>query len=169
MITIEETTAAWRVMASTLTATTPQSAPVRPPRRTQALEIRIRAAGSDHQVVTLEGGPGGYRRKPCQGCPWRKDTVGSFPSEAFVHSASTAYDMATHMFGCHESGTVKPATCAGFLLRGADHNLAARIGYITGKYKHDISSDGLSLHVNYRAMAVANGVDPNHPALEHCR
>lgn len=94
--------------------------------------LQIRPAGNEHQVVTVSGGSGAYRRKPCADCPWRKDATGKFPPEAFRHSANTAYDMSDHIFGCHRSGTGKPATCAGFLLRGANHNLAVRLGYPSG-------------------------------------
>jgi hypothetical protein len=66
---------------------------------------------------------------------WRVDANGEFPAEAFRHSASTAYDMAQHTFACHESGSKKPATSAGFLLRGADHNLAVRLGFMTGRFR----------------------------------
>ncbi|WP_455289311.1 DUF6283 family protein [Cupriavidus necator] len=52
---------------------------------------------------TVEGGKGGYRRKPCGKCPWRVDATGELPAEAFRHSAETAYDMATHTFACHSS------------------------------------------------------------------
>lgn len=129
----------------------------------------IKPADLNHQVVTVEGGRGTYRKKPCKNCPWRKDAVGVFPAEAFRHSANTAYDMAKKTFGCHESGTKKPAVCAGFLLRGADHNLTVRMGYITGKFQGDVVDGGHELHENYRAMAVANGVDPDDPALVPCR
>lgn len=55
---------------------------------------RIRAAGPDHQVITLTGADGKrlYRRTPCSDCPWRRDAVGVFPAEAFRHSAHTGYD-----------------------------------------------------------------------------
>jgi len=43
--------------------------------------------------------------------------------EVFRISANTAYDMALLTFACHSTGKRAPATCAGFLLRGADHNL----------------------------------------------
>ncbi|KEH15289.1 hypothetical protein MTR_1498s0010, partial [Medicago truncatula] len=56
---------------------------------------RTRAAGPDHQVVTVQGGKGSYRRRPCAKCPWRVDATGEFPADAFRHSAETAYDMAT--------------------------------------------------------------------------
>jgi Family of unknown function (DUF6283) len=135
--------------------------------------INERPAGSNergdlHQVVTLVGGPGGWRKKPCSTCPWRLDAVGEFPAEAFRHSASTAYDMSDKRFACHQSGLDKPATCAGFLLRGADHNLSVRLGRMKGDFQ-DVHDDGLDLHANYRAMAVANGVDPSDPVLDFCR
>lgn len=130
---------------------------------------RVRPADENHQVLTVEGGGCSYRKKPCKNCPWRIDSVGEFPAEAFRHSASTAYDMAEETFACHEAGAKKPATCAGFLLRGADHNLSVRLGYITGRYKGDVSDGGHELHDNYRAMAVANGVSPDDPILAQCR
>lgn len=89
--------------------------------------LKVTPAGDEHQVVTLKSNSKAYRREPCAGCPWRTDNTGEFPAEAFKASANTAYDMSTHRFSCHESGADKPATCAGFLLRGADHNLATRL------------------------------------------
>ena len=131
--------------------------------------IQIRPAGENHQVVTVKGGKGTYRLKPCKDCPWRVDAVGKFPAEAFKHSANTAFDMATHTFGCHEAGKGKPATCAGFLLRGAEHNLTVRMGRMTGKYRDDVTDGGHELHDSYRAMAVANGVVPEDVAIRDCR
>lgn len=131
----------------------------------------IRPVDNEHQVVTVTSQDGSrlYRKKPCKNCPWRVDAVGVFPAEAFRHSANTAHDMSQHTFGCHQSGTSKPATCAGFLLRGADHNLSVRMGRMTGRYKDDITDGGHALHNNYRAMAIANGVDARDPALDRCR
>ena len=129
----------------------------------------IRPAGDDHQVITVIGRNKGYRKTPCGGCPWREDTTGEFPAEAFEHSAPTAYDMAQSVFACHESGVNGGHTCAGFLLRGADHNLAVRLGYFKGIYKPDVTDGGLKLHESYRAMAIANGVDPESPILAPCR
>lgn len=130
----------------------------------------VKAAGSDHQVVTVEGGSGGYRREPCGGCPWRVDQTGQFPAEAFCHSASTAYDMAAHTFACHESGKDKPAICAGFLLRGAYHNMSVRLKVINGSIDiATVSDGGHELHESYRDMAEANGVEPDDPALRRCR
>lgn len=131
--------------------------------------ICIRPADEDNQVVMVEGGDGAYRRKPCSKCPWRVDANGEFPAEAFRHSAETAYNMSMKTFGCHESGTAKPATCGGFLLRGAEHNLCVRLGYAFGTYKNDVSDDGLVLHASYREMAIANGVNPDDPVLTPCK
>ncbi|GJF06703.1 DUF6283 family protein [Pseudonocardia sp. D17] len=131
---------------------------------------KVRAAGPDHQVVRVEGGTGAYRRQPCGGCPWRVDQTGQFPAEAFGHSANTAYDMAQETFACHESGAEHPATCAGFLLRGADHNLSVRRRLAAGRIDLDrVHDGGHELHEDYRAMAVANGLDPDDPRLGPCR
>ncbi len=137
--------------------------------RKPAIVTSIRPAGSEHQVVTVEGGGGQYRREPCADCPWRVDATGIFPAEAFRHSAPTAYDLADRTFGCHQSGKDKPATCAGFLLRGADHNLSVRLSHMTGRFKDDVHDGGHELHEDYRAMAIANGVDPTDPVLKPCR
>jgi len=139
------------------------------PTRPRGTVTRVRAAGADHQVVTVEGGSGGYRRTPCSDCPWREDAVGIFPAEAFRHSAHTAYDLSTHAFACHQSGTAKPATCAGFLLRGAEHNLAVRLKRADGRIRDDVDDAGHALHASYRAMAEANGVDPHDEILRPCR
>lgn len=119
---------------------------------TKAKVLAVHPVDEGNQVVTIEGGPGGYRREPCPGCPWRVDQTGSFPAEAFRHSAGTAYDMATHTFACHESGVAKPAVCAGFLLRGAEHNLSIRLRQMRGECL-DVSDGGHDLHESYRAMA----------------
>ena len=130
----------------------------------------IRPAGEDHQVVEVQGGKNTYRRQPCPDCPWRKDSVGEFPAEAFKHSANTAHDMSDHKFGCHASGTEKPATCAGFLLRGADHNLAVRKAVMFGQIDpREITDGGHELFEDYIEMAIANGVAPDDPALALCR
>jgi hypothetical protein len=134
-------------------------------------QINVRSAGSDHQVVTVVSQkPHGYRRKPCATCPWRLDAVGEFPAEAFKHSANTAEDMSGHEFACHASGIEKPATCAGYLLRGSRHNMATRLKAMSGRINFDeITDGGVELFDNYRDMAEANGVSPSDPALARCR
>ncbi len=135
---------------------------------TNVLPAGSNERGELHQVVTVTGGKGSYRRKLCSDCPWRVDAVGEFPAEAFRHSAHTAYDMDQSMFACHQSGTGKPATCAGFLLRGADHNLSVRLKRMRGEFL-DVDDGGHELHASYRAMAVANGVRKDDPVLAPCR
>lgn len=131
--------------------------------------VRRLPAGPDHQVVTVEGGSGSYCKRPCAQCPWRVDAVGVFPAEAFRHSAATAYDMATHTFACHSAPTTAPRVCAGFLLRGADHNLAVRLKRMQGAITDDVHDGGHELHAGYREMAIANGVEPGDPVLTPCR
>ena len=128
-----------------------------------------------HQVVTLTASGEdrlAHRAKPCEQCPWRADLpTGVFPASAFRHSAASAYDMARNTFACHMSGKEKTATCAGFLLRGADHNLSIRLAIVAGRYRgpRAVSDGGFPLYQDYRAMAEANGVDPDDDALLLCR
>jgi hypothetical protein len=137
---------------------------------TKAVITKETPADENHQVVTVVGGQGLYRKKPCKSCPWRRDAVGEFPAEAFRISAHTTYDMAMETFACHESGTDKPSCCAGFLLRGADHNLKIRLRLSQGTYEPDkVSDGGHDLFDNYREMAIANGVGPDDEILKPCR
>jgi hypothetical protein len=139
-----------------------------PAKKARVTDIRL--AGSDHQVVSVHcKDTQSYRRKPCAECPWRKDATGIFPAEAFVHSAHTAHDMSQHEFACHASGTSKPATCAGYLLKGSSHNLTTRLKEIKGQSHGDVTDGGCELHESYAAMAIANGVEKNHPSLKDCR
>jgi Family of unknown function (DUF6283) len=137
-----------------------------------AQTLEIRSAGDAHQVITVKvsgGGTKAYRRRPCSDCPWRKDATGKFPAEAFRHSARTAYDMSQHTFACHQAGSAKPIVCAGFLLFGADHNLAVRLRRMKGEIDDDVSDGGVDLHESYAAMAVANGVTADDEVLGPCR
>jgi hypothetical protein len=98
------------------------------------------------------------------------ENAGTFPPEAFRHSARTAVDMSQHVFACHESGTAKPTTCAGFLLRGAEHNLSVRLAQFQGKLDlSKVHGDGRELFDRYQDMAVANGVPPGDPSIQDCR
>jgi hypothetical protein len=147
--------------------------------RPKPVVSNARPAGTDHQVVSVTGGGGGYRRQPCgpqqptearPGCPWRVDGTGFFPAEAFAHSANTAEDLSVQTFGCHESGARDPKVCAGFLLRGSDHNMAVRMRLSSGAINpHEVTDGGHELHPGYVSMAVANGVDPDDPVLRNCR
>jgi len=138
-----------------------------------------RMAGDDHAVVTVAGGSNRFRRRPCSDCPWRLDAVGKFPAEAFKLSANTGTDgakvldtgieEAMHTFACHQSGTWKPATCAGYILRSHD-SIGWRIAVATGKFLPAFVRDGgVALFDNYFDMAVANGVAADDAALDGCR
>lgn len=131
------------------------------------------ADGNDYGVTRVTGSSKKTaRRKPCATCPWRKDAaVGIFPADAYRSSASTAYDGSLTSFSCHESGKEKPAICAGFLLANADNNLAVRMAMIDGSLNSEeiANPDNVPLYENYRAMAIANGVDPEDPRIAPCR
>jgi len=142
-------------------------------RRKQEI-VGVHPAGPDHQVLTLKSESSDsflHRKTLCPECPWRKDApIGAFPAEAFRHSATTAYDMATNTFACHYQGAAKPTACAGFLLKGADHNLSVRLAAIKGRYDPTtVSAEGVALYDGYRSMAIANGVSPDDPAIAPCR
>lgn len=111
-----------------------------------------------------------YMTKPCAECPWRTDvSPGRFSPERFIALARTAYDMATTQFACHKSPEGAEVGCAGFVLRGATHNLGARLSARRGDLDPRDVTSPYPLHADYRAMAIANGVDPDHPALQPCR
>jgi len=146
---------------------------------TRARIVGVRPAGPDHRVLSVVGGgKRTARRTPCPDCPWRKDAVGEFPPEAFIHAAPTGYDVPETIarwaagdppstFACHQSGAARPATCAGFLLsESAAHNLALRMA--SGPIRTPDGA-GLDLFLDYYAMAVANGVPADHPAIAPCR
>lgn len=135
--------------------------------------VARRPAGAKHCVAEgLVGAesPYQYRKTPCDECPWRRDTQpGAFPAEAYRISANTAHDLSGHQFACHMAG-LKFTTCAGFLLRGADHNLAVRKASFNGDLDQSkVSDGGFPLYESYREMAEANGVPADDPALEKCR
>ncbi|WP_370964942.1 DUF6283 family protein [Amycolatopsis sp. cg9] len=128
--------------------------------------LAVHDGGDGWGVITTTAPAGDYQSSPCARCPWLRDSpVGAFPPEVFRHSARTTYDLATHKFGCHASTREQPKTCAGFLLRGAAHNLSVRVH---GPDATAVSSDR-PLYDNYREMAIANGVHPDDPALQQCR
>lgn len=111
-----------------------------------------------------------HRRQPCAACPWRLDQPRRFKPGRFRALAGTAHDMSSRLFTCHKSPEDKPALCAGFLLRGANHNMAVRLMLIRSTLDLSAVSDGgHALHENYRAMAMANGVRAENAALRGCR
>lgn len=110
------------------------------------------------------------RRRPCSDCPWRTDApLRHFPPDAFERLAHTAKDMDRGIFQCHDTTDEVPLACAGFLERGADHNLTVRLAYMNGRLTRSDRSGGCDLYPDFRTMAEANGVPPDHPALNGCR
>lgn len=142
--------------------------------RVQRTRYAGRVGDAEYGVTTLISPPGDdhlYCRRPCAQCPWRSDLpTGVFPAEAYRHSAPTAYDMAPNIFACHMGKDTQPITCAGFLLRGSDHNFAIRMALIMRRIDYrQITDEGLPLYDSYRHMAESNGVDSEDPILGPCR
>lgn len=127
-----------------------------------------RTAGSNHEVLTLQGGSG-YRRTVCEQCPWRIENAGDFPAEAFRHSASTSYDASQKTFACHMHTAEKPLVCAGFLLRNSANNLSVRMATASGRIDLEQVRECDGLFDSYKEMAVANGVPEDDPILAACR
>ena len=110
------------------------------------------------------------RKRPCADCPWRRDAPpGHFTPDAFERLADSSHDMSLKLFQCHDTTDDVPLVCAGFLERGADHNLMVRPAYSRGDLEPQDRSGGYDLYEGFREMAVANGVDPDHPVLGPCR
>lgn len=111
-----------------------------------------------------------HQVKPCSDCPWRTDVpTGNFPPERFIALAPTAYDLNRTQFACHKSPEGEEFACAGFLLAGAAHNLGVRLGLRSGTIDLAAVACEHDLFPNFRAMAIANGVPPDHPDLQPCR
>lgn len=134
---------------------------------------RLLCEDGQHAVVTLARDEPmvSHRVKPCEECPWRRDApIGAFPTDAYDHSATTAHDMSMNTFACHMSADGKPQTCAGFLMRGADHNLSIRMAYADGRLDPNKFSDGgIELYDDYVEMAEANGCDVTKEVYRLCR
>jgi hypothetical protein len=137
---------------------------------------RIAGEGADgnlYGVTTLTSKPNGqagYRKQVCETCPWRLDAeVGRFPAQAYRESAPTAHDASFSTFACHESGKEHLQTCAGFILANSFDNIGVRIAECRGDLDRRQIKRTVPLYRSYRAMAEANGVDPDDPVLAPCR
>lgn len=151
------------------TLATPAAAP-QPTATTAGRVVAQRPADDVWGVTTVvyDGPPVGQPR-PCGGdepCPWRRDArPGQFPAEAFQHSAATSQPGSKRRFGCHSSSLEQPRMCAGWLLRGAQHNAAVQRVLADGTVPRPELPAGVELYDSYAEMAVANGVAPDDPAL----
>ena len=77
--------------------------------------------------------------------------------------------MSMIQFACHKTQEGKEVVCAGFLLKGATHNLGVRLAISQERYNPELVSSEVVLFESYVEMAVFNGVDPEDPILESCR
>lgn len=103
---------------------------------------------------------------PCAECHWRLDVpVGKVPPSRYEVLAATAYDMARPVFACHMSKKDGEFACAGFILQSSAHNLSCRM---SRESFGDVRSP-YPLFNTYRELAIANGVNENHPSLRNCR
>lgn len=113
----------------------------------------------------------GYRRSPCETCPWRKDApLGVFPDSVFESSRHTSVQQdwdgdIPNRFGCHSSapgtGAKAPLTCAGFLAVAGHENIGVRLSVLNGTIASEALSPGEGwpeLYDSYDDMAEANRV-----------
>lgn len=70
---------------------------------------------------------------------------------------------------CLASGVEKSAICAGFLISQGAHNMGVRMAVMSGALELGRLRSPVELYPSYRAMAIANGVDPDDPVLRRCR
>ncbi|HEU4544519.1 MAG TPA: DUF6283 family protein [Jiangellaceae bacterium] len=105
--------------------------------------------------------------RPCDECPWRKDTApGMFPAcryDALRETAGAAgceAHMGAPMFACHKSPDGAERACAGWLaVVGYDH-LGVRFAAATGRLDPDALSPRPGwpeLYDSYEEMAEAMG------------
>jgi hypothetical protein len=133
--------------------------------------VLLQRAGDEEWGVTSLVHPDlAVQPRTCSGekvCPWRRDApAGQFPTQVFEHSApGNRFGGPAGWFGCHSSSASRPLLCAGWLLAGADGNDKVLKNIRTGALPRPELPDGLELYGSYAEMAIANGVDPDLPAL----
>lgn len=117
--------------------------------------------------------------RPCAECPWRLDQPsGRFPADRYRALAATARHtdgicgVTAPLFACHKSTEGRDIACAGWLaVCGADQ-LNMRLAVVRGRLDGAALQPGQDwpdLHPDYIALAVANGVPADDPALEGTR
>lgn len=111
----------------------------------------------------------GYRRTPCDTCPWRKDApLGVFPDSVFESSRHTSVHqdwdgVIPNRFGCHSTapgtGAKASLTCAGFLAVAGHENIGVRLSVLNGSIAPEALQPGEGwpeLYSSYDEMAEAN-------------
>lgn len=133
--------------------------------------VRERPGDDNWQVeARAYQGTAAAQPKLCAGenvCPWRRDApAGQFPPAVFEHSAPGNRTAGPRgRFGCHSSPPERALLCAGWLLAGADGNTEVVGMMDSGVLARPKLPDGVELYGSYAEMAIANGVDPDLPAL----
>jgi Family of unknown function (DUF6283) len=105
----------------------------------------------------------------CPECPFRMESrLGKFPPERYLQLADTVRPggWPGAVFACHMTPEGQERACAGMLLVcGADSN-RIRMAIITERLDMSKIETNGELYPTYRAMAVANGCDPDAPEFD---
>lgn len=107
------------------------------------------------------------RKKPCEQCPWRKDTRrGQFPAERYDQLADTTGSpgaeagIGAPIFGCHKSSEEEPMPCAGWLAAVGYESLTVRLALSNGSIRPEAlepGDDWPPLFESYEEMRAAQG------------
>jgi hypothetical protein len=113
--------------------------------------------------------------RTCAECPWlTASPLGHFAPERYYALARTCTpgymgDEGRSMppvFACHMTSDGKERACAGMLLVCGEDNNMVRLASAQGRCaRRDLEAPSGPLYPSYLAMALANGCDPDHPAL----
>lgn len=106
--------------------------------------------------------------KTCSECPFLlASRLGKFPASRYLELADTCKPgLVASIFACHMSGEGKERACAGMLkVCGWDSNMV-RLAALTGRVDLEAIEATGPLYVSYRALAIANGCDPEAPEFD---
>lgn len=115
----------------------------------------------------------GRRKRPCEECPWRRDTPpGQFPAERYEALRNTSGSRGNEvafdapMFGCHKSADGNEIACAGWLAVVGYEHLGVRLALMDHRLPPEAMSPGEDwpdLFDSYAEMAAAQGADSCSP------
>jgi hypothetical protein len=109
-----------------------------------------------------------YRKRPCDECPWRKDTPpGQFPADRYEALANTSGGpgreamLGQPMFGCHKGAEDgRDAACSGWLAAVGYYHLTVRLAVAHGRLPESALTPGVDwpeLYGSYDEMPRAQG------------
>jgi hypothetical protein len=109
-------------------------------------------------------------RRTCPECPWLLSSApGKFPPERYIDLADTCKPggIPRALFACHMTPEENTRACAGMMIVCGD-DAPNMLRLLWARRLIDPSNVEASgpLYPSYRAMAAANGCDPNDPAFE---